>query len=961
VRESGFKGVYCLVAILYPLALLIAMTVFSGGSAIAEDGGGPTPPPTGDWNVTVDTVLEGGEHNITGNINVHRGVSLTITNTIVNIRYPQPHYYTTHIYAGATLTVVNSTLNLDIFIAESQASISFEDGSLVKTTGRFYGSCNSFYAEDTVFRNTGRDGDHDEPGEEAVFIADGRVNSEFIRVSIINSAGNAGPTSPGADGKPGGRAELISNVTRWIDCVIENNAGSSRNGGLGLTGTSGGSGGNGADAYVTLSASYLENLIITTMASGGGIGARGSDNTAGNGGEGGDGGNGGSAHVTIVSPSTLEMYGCSVTAMSGAGGSGGNGGSGIDGDGGTAGKGADTGSCTIEISSNDYLVIEGTEITAMGAEGGYGGDYGRHEGGAGSFGIPGPGGNGGDANVEITTTANITLEDARIEARGGQGLDGGGGYAQGETGGKGGGGSVRIWSNGTLQGDEVDVTAIGGNGGPGGPTFSEIQGNGGDGGDGKIEFNGFTETIVHHPYLYSLAGMGGEGRQPIYDGHPGIPIMDIDTVYLEMWEGIINMPLDDLHGDAEGHLYNMSFDIESGLTSVPMYDARVWEYFPVTVRLGDHPNRRLANSLVGWDVSFMGIMNGTNVATNVTDDEGKAYQWLVAFYYNHTTVEYLGSYHIDCTSPDGSIVWRERLEVLSWVFVYIFIDPRKPVAKIVIEQPEEGRTYTFDTRATDPDTFILECSGYITRRDDGVVTGVSVHLHEGFGAGVPIASWDLPFMAEGSPPGGPEPLGWYFPPQEHSIKWTFYLGLDVLNESMALSSGAYAFEVQVDDGTVIYFATVSFDLKFTGLNLRPWVVITSHINGTTWEGDEMSIRGEAYDDESVLYVEYKLDDYDWRLASGTDRWSFTIDSSGLDEGTHVLQVRAYDGYVNSYAEEATFIVDLPDGTPGDGGPSNDDGPWEFQIYLVPIFIIIVIITSTVIALYYVRHRSSSDG
>jgi hypothetical protein len=353
------------VVVFFPMTLFIAMAIYSGGSAIAENGGGPAPPLLGDWNVTSDTILEGGHFNVTGDIRVEPDAHLWILNSTIRVVKSHSDEYTMWVMAGASLDASNSTLVLDKFQAEFGSSLSFHKGTIVMTTGRFIGSSNSFFAEDTTFNNVASSGGPGQAGEDAIFIADGKVNSEFINVHIKNHAGNAGDTIPGADGAIGGMSLFISNVSAWTDSSIECVAGNSRGGGLGLTGSSGGDGGLGGDVEIRMRTSYLENVVIYAKASDGGIGARGASNPSGTGGNGGDGADGGNALMMLESLKILEMNNVSITTISGNGGSGGNGGEAIDGDGGTAGDGADAGFSNIEISCIDDIIMEETRLDAM--------------------------------------------------------------------------------------------------------------------------------------------------------------------------------------------------------------------------------------------------------------------------------------------------------------------------------------------------------------------------------------------------------------------------------------------------------------------------------------------------------------------------------------------------------------------------------------------------------------------
>ena len=227
----GKKGLQVILLALACLLLLVVVTSMAmGAEAAAPEITGSQPPFLGPWYIDEDTVMEGGELNLSMDVHVMRGVRLLMVNTTFTVLRDFPHQWEFYAEDGSTLFVINSSLNLDTFSGESQASLNFEGGSSVRTTGRFYGSCNSFFAEDTTFTNIAPNGDIDQAGEDAIFIADGKVNSEFINVHIKNHAGNAGDTSPGLDGAIGGLSLFISNVSAWIDSSIDCKAGDSRGG-----------------------------------------------------------------------------------------------------------------------------------------------------------------------------------------------------------------------------------------------------------------------------------------------------------------------------------------------------------------------------------------------------------------------------------------------------------------------------------------------------------------------------------------------------------------------------------------------------------------------------------------------------------------------------------------------------------------------------------------------------------
>jgi hypothetical protein len=199
--EKGLLHVVLAFACLLAVAALLA----SAGVAEAEDRSGIDgiePPFAGDWHITADTTVTGETLNLSKNVYVKSNVNLVIENSTINIisEPDNPFQYIFRVETAAVLTVINSTLNLNSFVALGQAALTFQDGVVVRTNGRFVGACLAIFAYDTLFEN--RAPTVTEPGQKgynAVFILDGRVNSECMNVVIRNNASGAGQTEPGAD------------------------------------------------------------------------------------------------------------------------------------------------------------------------------------------------------------------------------------------------------------------------------------------------------------------------------------------------------------------------------------------------------------------------------------------------------------------------------------------------------------------------------------------------------------------------------------------------------------------------------------------------------------------------------------------------------------------------------------------------------------------------------------------
>lgn len=956
MSEKGRNRVWSLVAIFFPLTLLVAVAVFSGGDAIAEDRGDPTPPPTGDWYVNATTRIEGGYVNVTGNIFVGRGATLTLKDTLLTVNSSPVAQFTFLVKAGATLVVNGSTLHLDIFESEPQAALVFTGGSMVTTRGQFLSRSQSTFLTDTEIRNQAPGGAPDMPGGDALLILDGKVNSEAANVIILNKGGDAGLAGPGLEGRSGGRATMISNISIWNRCIITNRAGESRGGGMGIGSTPGGDGGPGADVVIWLHSFLLEDVTITNEASQGGIGARGSRNITGNGGDGGNGADGGSAWLYIDCADVLEIRDCTFDVRSGNGGSGGSGGEAIDGDGGHGGMPGMAGDAYVTVTSQGDVHLTRTTFSCLAGEGGYGGDYGRHESGIGTFGTPSAGGNGGTARVQITGPWDLYANGLTIETRGGAGLDGGGGYDQGERGGNGGDGIVRVRVNGSLEATGVDMQAFGGNGGPGGQAYSDINGAGGDGGDALIEFTGLAKMDVEESTLLVTAGEGGLGDKPIYDGYQGGSQLDLETEDLWMGNSTLNMPLDDMKGDAVGHLYQVEFDMEFGIHVLPRDNAVVYESYLVRVTVSDDPDPSKASPLEGYEVLVYDRDTGALVASAFTDADGRRQFDLLAFEYTSSQVIYRGSYYFVARAPDGT-ERKYRGEIQGPTDLHIRFDSWYPFVDIIIDDPEEGKEYRlYPSRGEHLDTH-----GYFIT--ESRMKGVSVQLRP---EGESSEAWPVYKLGQSPIPHEEmvdENLSWgkYFPPNTHSNRWLFFYRFPMAGD-VEYYNGAWIFEVIVETEYDRHMDRITINLLLDENLERPWVRILTEVNGATFDGSIVTVEGSAGDDYQVTIVEARLDSGEWFVVGTSENWSMTIDTGSLGEGTHHLDLRAFDGLDYSDLSTSTFEVRFDEEPPDDDDGGNRMIDWNTRTILMASGgLLMVIALALLVAVYIVRRRSPPDN
>jgi len=94
-------------------------------------------------------------------------------------------------------------------------------------------------------------------------------------------------------------------------------------------------------------------------------------------------------------------------------------------------------------------------------------------------------------------------------------------------------------------------------------------------------------------------------------------------------------------------------------------------------------------------------------------------------------------------------------------------------------------------------------------------------------------------------------------------------------------------------------------------NQPPTVNITSPFNGSTVLGI-ITIQGKADDaDGTIQKVEIKIDSGSWIIVTGTTSWSYTWDTTKLDNGRHTIYARSYDGENYSSIDSVIVAVNNP--------------------------------------------------
>jgi len=98
------------------------------------------------------------------------------------------------------------------------------------------------------------------------------------------------------------------------------------------------------------------------------------------------------------------------------------------------------------------------------------------------------------------------------------------------------------------------------------------------------------------------------------------------------------------------------------------------------------------------------------------------------------------------------------------------------------------------------------------------------------------------------------------------------------------------------------------------INQKPSVEIKSPKDRSTVSNIIM-ITGDAHDpnaDDSLVFVEIKIDNMNWEKVEGTTEWSYEWNTYSYNEGIYNISARSWDGIDYSSIQEITVTVDNPE-------------------------------------------------
>jgi hypothetical protein len=122
-------------------------------------------------------------------------------------------------------------------------------------------------------------------------------------------------------------------------------------------------------------------------------------------------------------------------------------------------------------------------------------------------------------------------------------------------------------------------------------------------------------------------------------------------------------------------------------------------------------------------------------------------------------------------------------------------------------------------------------------------------------------------------------------------------------------AGSFSFSVQVKDASS---ATASRNFSINIASPSPSVAITSPVSGFSVAGT-VSVSGTASDSVSITSVQVAIDGGNYAPASGTNIWSFNLNTNSLSNGAHSLTAQVTDA-ANISATSSTVAITVNNGS-----------------------------------------------
>ncbi len=248
---------------------------------------------------------------------------------------------------------------------------------------------------------------------------------------------------------------------------------------------------------------------------------------------------------------------------------------------------------------------------------------------------------------------------------------------------------------------------------------------------------------------------------------------------------------------------------------------------------------------------------------------------------------------VNATDPEGDAI------SYSWIKNGITQYGQTSAVYTFTTSPVSAGTYNFQVSVTDAYGLVTNVSWTITVLNANAPPVVQISSHSNMeeviqGNSVPITGIASDADGDGTITAVEISIdGGMWTAATGTVSWNYYW------DTSSVSLGNHVISVRAFDGAnYSQVASITLVVISGGSNNPPTVTITSPTAGDTVSGT-ISVTGTATDDTAVVKVQVKIDSSAWFDATGTNSWSYSLNTLMMSDGTHMISARANDGILNS--------------------------------------------------------------
>jgi len=224
----------------------------------------------------------------------------------------------------------------------------------------------------------------------------------------------------------------------------------------------------------------------------------------------------------------------------------------------------------------------------------------------------------------------------------------------------------------------------------------------------------------------------------------------------------------------------------------------------------------------------------------------------------------------------------------------------------------EEQTFSLSNLSNGTHTIFLEIMDANSAWSDEVYTelvinGIPIAMIESVSKNPAMGGESITFVGNGTDDNDIVVFVWW-----SNIDGEIYNGTEPSFSISYLSFGTHTIHLRVldDQGSWSEKVTTTLTIEQKQKDItRPTITITAPDSGSTVK-ENVTFSGTASDNINVLKVEYRFAGaHEWSQTKTTTDWSFSLDTTQLEDGEYSIELRSFDGIQYSEIDALTFTID----------------------------------------------------